>query len=85
MVTPARRTHAAAALPPRKPLYLLASTPARMDAGPDHLVLRRDQGAPLRFPLARLWRQCRYRHCRHYSVCRTTPRRVSWGLESRQP
>ena len=22
---------------------------------------------------------------RHYSVCRTTPRRVSWGLESRQP
>ncbi|HMZ30484.1 CRISPR-associated endonuclease Cas1 [Thauera sp.] len=62
MVTPARRTHAAAALPPRKPLYLLASTPARMDAGPDHLVLRRDQGAPLRFPLARLCRIVCNRH-----------------------
>lgn len=57
MPSPAPRPQASAGpLLARKPLYLLSPAPARMDAGADHLMLRRESGAPLRFPLARICR-----------------------------
>lgn len=43
-------------IPARKPLYLLSQEPARIDAGVDHLLLRRSAGNPMRFPLARVCR-----------------------------
>lgn len=61
MPTLARR-HTAADLPARKPLYLLSPAPARMDANADHLVLRREAGSPIRFPLARICRVICNRH-----------------------
>ena len=61
MPTLARR-HTAADLPARKPLYLLSPAPARMDANADHLVLRRESGSPIRFPLARICRVICNRH-----------------------
>lgn len=48
--------HAPLYAPDRKPLYLQPSQSQRVDAGPDHLLLRRDTGTPLRFPLARIAR-----------------------------
>lgn len=56
MPTLAQRTQAATDMPPRKPLYLLRQEPARIDAGDDHLLLRRAAGNPMRFPLVRLCR-----------------------------
>lgn len=49
-------------LPARKPLYLLSQAPARMDANGDHLVLRREAGSPMRFPLVRICRIICNRH-----------------------
>lgn len=43
-------------LPARKPLYLLSKAPAQADANTDHLVLRRNDAGPMRFPLARVCR-----------------------------
>ncbi|TAH42496.1 MAG: transposase [Betaproteobacteria bacterium] len=40
----------------RKPLYLFSDVPAHIDAGPDHLVLRRNGMPVQRFPLARIAR-----------------------------
>ncbi len=42
--------------PPRKPLYLVGTAPAHIDAGADHLLLRREAAAAQRFPLARICR-----------------------------
>lgn len=61
MPTLARR-QTATDLPVRKPLYLLSSAPARMEANGDHLVLRREAGSPMRFPLARICRIICNRH-----------------------
>lgn len=56
MLTLAQRIQTTIDLPARKPLYLLGHEPARIDAGEDHLILRRATGNPMRFPLARLCR-----------------------------
>ena len=56
MPTLAQRIKTATDLPARKPLYLLGHEPARIDAGADHLMLRRATGNPIRFPLARVCR-----------------------------
>ena len=56
MPTLAQRRQAPIDLPARKPLYLMSAKPARMDAGSDHLILRPEVGAPMRFPLARICR-----------------------------
>lgn len=48
--------------PARKPLYLMSPAPARMDAGCDHLILRRDPASAQRFPLARICRIICNRH-----------------------
>lgn len=60
----AKRTKTATDLPTRKPLYLLGTEPARIDAGDDHLLLRRATGNPLRFPLVRI---CRIICTRHFT------------------
>lgn len=57
-----QRHSATAALPARKPLYLLHPSPARIDAGTNHLVLQPANGATLRFPLARVCRIVCNRH-----------------------
>lgn len=44
------------AMPARKPLYLFSTVAAQIDAGPDHLILRRNGMPPQRFPLARIAR-----------------------------
>ncbi len=62
MPTIAQRIKTATALPARKPLYLLGQTPARIDAGADHLLLHRETLAPMRFPLARVCRIICTRH-----------------------
>jgi hypothetical protein len=49
-------------LPARKPLYLLSKDPNRIDARSDHLVLHRNIGGPMRFPLARVCRIICNRH-----------------------
>lgn len=56
MPTLAQRIKTASDLPARKPLYLLGHEPARIDAGDDHLLLRRTSGSPMRFPLVRVCR-----------------------------
>lgn len=62
MPTTAPRTRSATPQPDRKPLYLLSPSPAQMDAGADHLMLRRDKLSPMRFPLARVCRVICTRH-----------------------
>lgn len=56
MPTLAQRMKSATDLPPRKPLYLLSRAPARIEAGADHLLLRRETGNLMRFPLTRVCR-----------------------------
>lgn len=66
--------------PDRKPLYLFAG--ARIDAGSDHLLLRRDGTAPQRFPVARITRII----CNHQaswsgqalSLCLTEGIAITW-------
>lgn len=43
-------------VPDRKPLYLLACTGAHIEAGADHLLLRRDSSPTQRFPTSRIAR-----------------------------
>lgn len=62
MPTLAQRSKTTTDLPARKPLYLLSHEPARIDAGEDHLLLRRTVGGPMRFPLARVCRVICTRH-----------------------
>lgn len=62
MPTLAQRQQAPPDLPARKPLYLMSPKPARMEAGSDHLILRPEAGAPMRFPLARICRVICNRH-----------------------
>lgn len=62
MPTLAQRIKSATDLPVRKPLYLLTEGPARIDAGDDHLLLRKAIANPMRFPLARLCRIICTRH-----------------------
>lgn len=61
MAQPAR-CPAPAGLLARKPLYIMSRAPARMEAGCDHLVLRRESASVQRFPLARICRIICNRH-----------------------
>ncbi|MBS0552260.1 MAG: CRISPR-associated endonuclease Cas1, partial [Proteobacteria bacterium] len=51
-----RARTATIATPARKPLYLFSAVAAQIDAGSDHLILRRNGMPPQRFPLARIAR-----------------------------
>lgn len=61
-MTTTRHGHTASDLPDRKPLYLLGREPARIDAGDDHLLLRRATSHVQRFPLRRICRIICNRH-----------------------
>lgn len=50
------RSQPAINTPDRKPLYLLAGAGARIDAGADHLLFRRDGSPPQRYPMTRVAR-----------------------------
>mgnify|MGYP007007753399 CR=1 FL=1 len=62
MTTLTRHLKAPADQPPRKPLYLMGTAAARMDAGADHLILHKGAGSLMRFPLARVCRVICTRH-----------------------
>ena len=55
MTTLTRHLKAPADQPPRKPLYLMGTAAARMDAGADHLILHKGAGSLMRNARRRGW------------------------------